>query len=536
MDFESFDIRYNNLHYESNTFATMAPVEKTPEKVKIQKKESKEKIEEAEKQRAEAVSLKRSREESPDFLETVGTEFVELFVGPDKKISASTKVFFVTSLKLPYFAKMFNGGFKEGQDLKASFPEDTPQSFDVLLGWIYFGKIRRISTKAAPKLEVWDAFDVYCLGDKLCIQEFMDSVIDIYINWLATSRIILRPEEISDGFEKIPRGSPFQRLLCHMLHFTVTAYRFANLFEIFPIQDVHKVLGSNEDLRLDLLNRMMLHPPGTIVEDPRKLEKCKFHQHGENEPSMASSASTVVESQDFLQRFGFEIVDLHVGPASKGKLFKVHKKLLCDKIPYFSKMFMSGFAEAKNNYASFPEDSVEAFDLLIEWVYTGVFPKVENWNFLSFYTLAEKLCLPQLQDTAMDMLRTSQHASRLILTLSLITDAYQNTQQGSGYRLYALHSLLYILCLPGDKALEGWNNKDIVEMLKKSSPDLNMDYMTMIRTHFRQTPLKKPVDPRIGDACVYHSHKIDKQCLLKPKLVEAEAKVAPRFQREENIS
>jgi hypothetical protein len=193
--------------------------------------------------------------------------------------------------KLPYFAKMFNGCFKEGQDLEASFPEDTSQSFDILLGWIYFGKIRRISTKAAPADALWNTFDVYCLGDKLCTQEFMDSVIDIYITWLATHRIIMHPQRVSDGFAKTPRGSPLQRFLCHMLHFSITAYRGNNLFELVPISVLHEVLGLNEDLRLDLLNRMLLQPSGTSVEDPRKLNKCKFHQHGENEPCTQKKAA-----------------------------------------------------------------------------------------------------------------------------------------------------------------------------------------------------------------------------------------------------
>jgi hypothetical protein len=233
------------------------------------------------------------------------------------------------------------------------------------------------------------------------------------------------------------------------------------------------------------------------------------------------------------RRFGFEIVDLHVGPASGWKVFRVHKKLLCDKIPYFSKMFNSDFAEAKNNSASFPEDSVEAFDLLIEWVYTDLLRRytyetgdIETWQFLPLYTLAERLCLPQLQDTAMDMLRASELASNIALQLHNMIDAYEHTQEGSGYRRYVLHSLLHILSFPDDEALQTWNNKDVVEMLKEC-PDMDMDYMAMIRTHLRQTPPRKPVDPRKGNACVYHSHKIDEQCLLKPKKGEAEAKVAP---------
>jgi hypothetical protein len=215
-------------------------------------------------------------------------EVVELSVGPGKKIFRVHKA--ILCDKLPYFAKMFNGSFKEGQDLKASFPEDSPQSFDILLGWIYFGKIRRISTKAAPRKHLWNAFDAYGLGDKLCVKDFMDSVIDIYINWLATAKLYPHAEMISEGFEKTPRGSPFQRFLCHLLHFVIVraAYCFNNLSKVVG---VHKVLGTNEDLRLDLLVRMMSHPPGSDVEDPTKLERCKFHQHGENEPCTQKKVS-----------------------------------------------------------------------------------------------------------------------------------------------------------------------------------------------------------------------------------------------------
>jgi hypothetical protein len=237
------------------------------------------------------------------------------------------------------------------------------------------------------------------------------------------------------------------------------------------------------------------------------------------------------------RRFGFETVDLHVGPASGGKVFRVHKKFLCDKIPYFSKMFNGGFVEAKNNTASFPEDSPEAFDLLIEWVYTGVLRQhtygaasVENWEFISFYTLAEKLCLPQLQDTAMDMMQASQLREGIILSILGMTLAYEKTQVGSGYRLYTLHSLFYSLgILRTDKELlKAWSNEGVAKMLNKC-PDLAVDCLSMIRTHFSQTPLKMPMDPRMENACIFHSHKIDEQCLLKPKTVEAEENISVRL-------
>jgi hypothetical protein len=207
---------------------------------------------------------------------------IELIVGPEEKLFRVHKN--ILCENIPYFDKMFNSNFKEGQELKASFPEDTSESFDVLLGWVYFGKIRRISSKDEPKTVLWNAFNVYSLGDKLCIEEFMDSVIDVYITWLATNGLLLGPEQISDGFDETPVGSPFQRFLSHMLHYTITTYRSLNLSRLFSISDMDEVLGSNHELRLALLTRIMSQRSGVPVETPIRSKKCNFHHHTEKEP------------------------------------------------------------------------------------------------------------------------------------------------------------------------------------------------------------------------------------------------------------
>lgn len=63
------------------------------------------------------------------------------------------------------------------------------------------------------------------------------------------------------------------------------------------------------------------------------------------------------------------MVTLKVGKNKKA--FAVHKKLLCEKIPYFEKMFQGLWIEASGNIATFPEDEVECFDVLIGWLYSG---------------------------------------------------------------------------------------------------------------------------------------------------------------------
>jgi hypothetical protein len=108
-----------------------------------------------------------------------------------------------------------------------------------------------------------------------------------------------------------------------------------------------------------------------------------------------------------------DLVNLYVGPERKH--YKLHKALLCSRVPYFSKMFNQhngfGFIESHKNAAEFPEDDPGSFDQLQYWVYyhtlrpllayqrlSSTEPTPFNWNPSKFYALADKLCIPVLKD------------------------------------------------------------------------------------------------------------------------------------------
>lgn len=68
---------------------------------------------------------------------------VDLYVGQTKAHYHLHKTMLYQ--KIPYFDKMFNGGFKEAKAFKADFPDDSVTSFDVLVAWVYTGQIREYS-------------------------------------------------------------------------------------------------------------------------------------------------------------------------------------------------------------------------------------------------------------------------------------------------------------------------------------------------------------------------------------------------------
>lgn len=102
------------------------------------------------------------------------------------------------------------------------------------------------------------------------------------------------------------------------------------------------------------------------------------------------------------------MVNLYVGKGTKRTHFHIHRAILCRKIPYFEKMFGGGFKEGIWKTGEFPEDSPDAFDVLLEWVYTDVLRPFQwlksesgndaNYTVHKLYNLLDKFCVPSLPD------------------------------------------------------------------------------------------------------------------------------------------
>jgi hypothetical protein len=120
---------------------------------------------------------------------------------------------------------------------------------------------------------------------------------------------------------------------------------------------------------------------------------------------------------------GSEMVSIRVGPEKK--LFSVHKEPLCRKIPYFKDLLKDGRKGSSNNSTYFPDDHVESFDLLIDWVYTGAIRPLKrapdvipgsrgsmSWRPVYFWQLADKMGLPELQDKACKPQTHNSHIGR----------------------------------------------------------------------------------------------------------------------------
>lgn len=81
-----------------------------------------------------------------------------------------------------------------------------------------------------------------------------------------------------------------------------------------------------------------------------------------NDPIIHIPLNSFLRANDVVGDLGTETVDLIVG--TQRKEFRVSKKKLCDKVPYFAAMFNS-FSEATSLAGTFPEDNPRDFKILL---------------------------------------------------------------------------------------------------------------------------------------------------------------------------
>lgn len=212
------------------------------------------------------------------------------------------------------------------------------------------------------------------------------------------------------------------------------------------------------------------------------------------------------------------MVDIYVG--KERKHFRVHKSLLCKKVPYFDKMFNGNFQEAAKNQAEFAEDDVIAFDVLTRWIYTGSVRKLKfisesgddkmlNINPYSAYCVADKFCLPQLMDRFMSAIMEFSSRNRTIAGPRHVKVVYEKTPESSPLRRFIVQQWFYTISRPGESD-KGWNTmlKEIMRI-----EDFSGDFINFMQGKGGMNP----EDPRKLPHCEFHHHSKEEDCPDKQK-------------------
>jgi hypothetical protein len=118
------------------------------------------------------------------FMKELGIEMVNLYADPKPtRIQVQKRKL---CARIPYFDKMFKSGCKEALENCATFPDDEPETFDLLMEWAYTGVFRssdygpcacsdESTCTAHPRYPI-EKF--YTLADHFCLLQLQDQIMD----------------------------------------------------------------------------------------------------------------------------------------------------------------------------------------------------------------------------------------------------------------------------------------------------------------------------------------------------------------------
>jgi len=255
------------------------------------------------------------------------------------------------------------------------------------------------------------------------------------------------------------------------------------------------------------------------------------------------SKENMAESTPYMDEIGTEMADIYVGPSKK--LFRLYKTKLCSRIPYFDKMFNGGLRKASdNNVAYLEEDDPASFDLLADWVnhpttskssrrireMTTVKHKEGNemasWDAVGFYSLAEKYCLPELQDSIMDTLIQYHKERNELPSVNFVFRACKHTSAGSLLARYCVESILYVVGEAGED--DRWSTKEVARLFREL-PTFASEYVAVQRNKGLDGRRK---DPRYAIRCYFHIHDRGEPCAGNPsKRKSPEGEMSDGFKR-----
>lgn len=173
-----------------------------------------------------------------------------------------------------------NGEHKRIHDGKLELPEEDPGAFELLVKWLYQGKINDVSWM--PKDVKWDyAFTcqkLYLLCDTIGLQELKNQAMDQFRRGCHEAGLVPGPDEMKPIYEKTAPSSPFRKLVSKIAARQImdpssekdaTSYR--DCFLVSP------------DFAVDVINAIKDGTGGSLFDDPTEGNSCRYHEHEDGE-------------------------------------------------------------------------------------------------------------------------------------------------------------------------------------------------------------------------------------------------------------
>ncbi|EKG14115.1 BTB/POZ-like protein [Macrophomina phaseolina MS6] len=171
-----------------------------------------------------------------------------------------------------------NDATKNKAGNKLELPEDDPKGFELLVKWLYQGKLDDVGdlTSAERKYDYAVAcHKLYMLCERFDMPQLKNMAIDQYRKGLSQARLVPDADEINDIYQKSPEGSPFRVLMTR-----IAARQIMDPDADRDAESYRGCFAANPDFAIDLVNAIKSGSGGILFDDPTNGDDCMYHDHG----------------------------------------------------------------------------------------------------------------------------------------------------------------------------------------------------------------------------------------------------------------
>jgi hypothetical protein len=204
----------------------------------------------------------------------LGIEIVKIIVGLEEQTKPFKVHLNLLFTKVPYLQKMFSTNLKEGEEQKATLPDDSPEAFSIFLGWLYRGSFRALEQveNEAPTLA---RVQLYCFAEETCQDDLMNYTISSLLRELIRFGRLPKTSTILLAYENALPTSQLRKFLSRSL---VRCFiRGPNPQGDWTVDELSAAMSENRDLCTDVLALLKMAMDNRLP-DPRGVV-CNFYVH-----------------------------------------------------------------------------------------------------------------------------------------------------------------------------------------------------------------------------------------------------------------
>ena len=174
-----------------------------------------------------------------------------------------------------YFENRFDGDSKKKLG-KVELLDDDPRAFEVLIKWLYQGKIDDVSDM--PMDKKWQYADtcqkLYVLCDRINLPRLKNQAIDQFRKGCFDAGLVPGPEEMKPIYDHTPPSSPFRKLVSKIAARQIMDPDTENDAATYKI-----CFEGSPDFAIDVVNAIREGVGGKLLADPTEGDDCAFHEH-----------------------------------------------------------------------------------------------------------------------------------------------------------------------------------------------------------------------------------------------------------------